>query len=134
MAGADVQRIGLKAGYGCVFDLSPLDNPEKTSRYLAKYVSKAVDSRGEVPWLRQTFDMATGEVTDHRTPTYRAGQSSRGWEVKMRDLKAMAQKAAALAAARRRELLDELVSEGGLEPPCPLEPQAVVRSGPQPPS
>lgn len=100
----EVQGISLKAGYGCVFDLAPLDNAEKASRYLAKYVSKAVDQRSDVPWLSHKVDTETGEMIPVRTPTYRAGQASRGWDVKMADLRAAARHAAAVAARRRREL------------------------------
>jgi hypothetical protein len=123
-----VQAVAMKAGYGCVMDLAPLDNAEKSARYLAKYVSKALDLRGEVPWVRQRVDRETGEITWDRTPTYRAGQSSHGWEMKMRDLRDIARRAAALAAARDRELAVILAAE------APTDDGQPVGNGTSPPT
>jgi hypothetical protein len=98
-----VQSIAVKAGYGCVFDLGLLDSPSKMAGYLAKYVTKALDQRCEVPWRVQRVNVDTGEVTDDLVPTYRAGQASQGWAMKMWELREAARRSAAIGAARRRE-------------------------------
>lgn len=104
---AEVQRLLLDAGFGCVMDLAPIDNPQKASRYLAKYVSKSVDDRGFVPWLRDVVDHETGEVTTSADPTFRAWSSSQNWGIRMADLRAAAQAAARRNAQRLRELEDQ---------------------------
>jgi hypothetical protein len=98
-----IHALALEAGFGCVMDLAPLDRPDKTARYLAKYVSKSVDQRGDVPWVREMVDQVTGEVTVSLDPTFRAWSSSRNWGVRMADLVAASRRAVAIAAARRRE-------------------------------
>lgn len=98
-----VQEKAMTAGFGCVMDLAPLDSAEKTARYLAKYVAKAVDVRTQVPWRREVVDEETGEVVVKIMPTYRAWSSSRSWPIRMAMLVEASRRAVAIAAARQRE-------------------------------
>lgn len=111
LAAQAVQTMALAAGFGCVMDLAPLDSADKTARYLAKYVTKSVDVRGSVPWVRHHVDRATGEVESNYEPTFRAWSSSRSWPVRMADLVAASRRAVAIAAARQLE--DAETAAGG---------------------
>ncbi len=125
-----VQELALSAGFGCVMDLAALDDPGKSARYLAKYVSKSVDQRGELPWVREMVNTETGEVTVQLHPTFRAWSSSQNWGVRMADLIAASRRAVAVAAERRRELeaaiLEELASGDTNVPPAGRDPSPPI--------
>jgi hypothetical protein len=79
------------------------DGPQGVAAYCAKYVSKAVDQRCEVPWV----DRRTGELMDRAG--YRAWSASRGWGDKMSQVKA-GQRAWAEAHAASAAALAESVA------------------------
>ena len=106
---ADLQRIALAAGYGCVLDLEPLQSVQKAARYVAKYVTKSSAERAEVPWVRESIDETTGEIVELQTKaTFRTWSSSRDWSVTMKALKAIAS-AQARARAQHLKVLAEVL-------------------------
>lgn len=93
-----VQRLALAAGFGCVMDLAIVEpGSRRHAYYVAKYVTKAADSRAVVPWVADVVDHETGEIDRRQTmPTYRTWSSSQGWGLTMRALRA------GIAADRQR--------------------------------
>lgn len=81
-----VRKWAKHHGFGHSVDVQLLSVGEamRAARYCAKYVSKAVDERGSIPWL----DRSTGERCDG-APKYRTWSSSRSWGESMRSLKAI---------------------------------------------
>lgn len=79
-----VHELAIASGFGCVLDPGEPITPgsRKAARYVAKYVSKACDSRHVVPWLR--LDSRTGEFSDRAT--YRTWSSSRSWGCTMAEV------------------------------------------------
>jgi hypothetical protein len=112
-----VQRLALAAGFGCVMDLAPITpGSRKHAYYVSKYVTKACDQRGQVPWARDRVDTYTGEIYNDPRPTFRTWSSSRGWGLTMAALKADAARLAEAARARARTVTpDPLTTD--LEPP-----------------
>lgn len=96
----EVQRLARAAGFGCVMDLAVVEaGSRRHAYYVAKYVTKAADSRADVPWVADVVDRETGEIDRRATmPTYRTWSSSHGWGLTMRALKA------GIAADRARRL------------------------------
>lgn len=77
----EVRRLAIQAGYGHSVDLAPTRPGSRgVSNYCAKYVTKACDQRGEVPWA----DLETGEVTEGK---YRTWSMSRDWGLTMAAVK-----------------------------------------------
>ncbi len=98
----EVQQAAIRAGYGCVVDVEPLQNAAKAGKYLAKYVTKSSADRPEVPWTVVHVDHDTGEITDREaTATYRLWSAAHRWGITMKELK---QVAGAQARARARYL------------------------------
>ncbi len=111
-----VREVAMDAGYGHQVDLSAVEpGSRRAARYVAKYVTKAVDLRAQVPWLAEVVDSRTGEVTVAEVPgRYRTWSMSRHWGGTMAGVRA----AAAVYALSKRAL-------------CPDEmPRAVP--GPEP--
>jgi hypothetical protein len=108
---AEVRRLAVAAGYGHSVDLAPcVPGSRKAAYYVSKYVTKACDSRAEVPWV----DLVTGEVVEGR---YRTWSMSREWGQTMAQVRAIG----AEYARKQREA----------QPPAvELEDQA-VRSDPE---
>lgn len=90
LAAGRLQEIALRAGYGCVMDLAPVEpGSRKFAYYVSKYVVKAVDSRESVPWVRSGLDYETGEIVGPLGPeTYRTWSSSRDWGLTMKAIRA----------------------------------------------
>lgn len=108
-----VQRLALAAGFGCVMDLAVIEaGSRRHAYYVAKYVTKAADSRADVPWAADVVNLETGEI-DHlpTMPTYRTWSSSHGWGLTMRALKE------GIAADRRRRLQLRAGDNSG----CPMD-------------
>lgn len=104
----DVRARAMAAGFGHSVDLAPAPaGSRRAAYYVAKYVTKATDSRADVPWLREVVDVATGEVTGLRPGRYRTWSMSRGWGDSMATVRA---RAAAYASARAVELGDLVVA------------------------
>lgn len=117
----DVQEMVTTAGFGCVFDLAPIEpGSRKHAYYLSKYVTKSVDQRGDVPWTADVVDRLTGEVRRMKTvASYRAWSSSRGWGLTMAEVRAECARAAQAAATRRAPLELAAADAPATELPAP---------------
>ena len=105
----DVQAAALAAGFGCVIDYEPAAAGDtRQAAYVAKYVTKATDDRGEVPW--DVLDQETGEVVAVKDARYRTWSSSRGWGMTMKIVEAGIRDAARGRAAAVRELAGTAVN------------------------
>jgi len=101
---AEVQRLAIGAGFGCVIDYEPAAvGDTRQAAYVSKYVTKATDQRGEVPW--DVVDLETGEVEAVKDARYRTWSSSRGWGMTMKAIEAGIREAAQKRAAALRESL-----------------------------
>lgn len=122
-----IQALALRAGFGCTLDYAPCaPGSRRAAYYVAKYVTKACDQRGSVPWdLVNTW---TGEVETVAEARYRTWSSSRGWGVTMKALRDAVRVAAArrAAVARQAEALPQLQPSAVLVPasgdPPPADP------------
>jgi hypothetical protein len=87
-----LKALALRAGFGHSIDLVPVQpGSKKIAYYISKYVTKATDARGVVPWWGITHvDFETGEVTEGlvRNAPYRTWSMSRGYGLKMADIRA----------------------------------------------
>ena len=125
-----LRRWAMTAGFGHELDLAPIvPGSRKHAYYVAKYVTKATDSRDLVPWAADVVDKETGEISRQLVDgRYRTWSASHGWGLTMRQIKAIC----AEQRARRR------AARSGREPitaQCPaLSPQSSSsrRSRPQP--
>ena len=98
----EVQRWALVAGFGCVIDFKPAKSGDtRQAAYVSKYVTKATDQRGEVPW--DVLDQETGEVEAVAEAKFRTWSSSRDWGLTMKALEAGIREAAQRRAARLNE-------------------------------
>ncbi len=114
-----IQRDALAAGFGCVLDLVPLD-AQRHAYYVAKYVTKACDSRDEVPWRTDVLDESTGEIRPmHTDASYRAWSASREWGLTMRVIRE-ALRARAIARAAEVAALPLVAPEGAPVHDLPL--------------
>ena len=112
----DVQRLAVDAGFGCVIDFKPAAAGDtRQAAYVSKYVTKATDQRGEVPW--DVVDLETGEVEAVKDARYRTWSCSRGWGLTMKALEAGIREAAQKRAERLRELAT-LATEFAVSPAC----------------
>jgi hypothetical protein len=99
----EVQALAVAAGFGCVIDFEPAAAGDtRQAAYVSKYVTKATDQRGEVPW--DVLDRETGEVEAVKDARYRTWSSSRGWGMTMKVVEAGIRDAA-IGRARLRESL-----------------------------
>lgn len=76
-----LRRMAIAAGFGHSIDLAPCaPGSRKAAYYVSKYVTKACDSRGSVPWWGELVDYETGEVTEDVVDgRYRTWSMSRSW-------------------------------------------------------
>lgn len=122
-----VQQLALAAGFGCVLDLAKCDPMSKRAAYyVSKYVTKATDSRQDVPWLQDFVDTRTGEVTRGIGPgRYRTWSCSRDWGDTMSTVRAAKAAYARMIAARpAAELVEALaVLEAALGPVTTVHPK-----------
>jgi len=122
-----LRRMAIRAGFGHSLDLAPVvPGSRKAAYYVSKYITKACDSRDEVPWVGEYVDRRTGEIKRGLiTARYRTWSSSRSWGLTMRDVRAVC----AEYARRRAELLSaQLITEL-----CESLDGAVVVDGDPPP-
>lgn len=112
---AVIQALALRAGFGCVIHYAPCEpGSRRAAYYIAKYVTKACDSRDLVPWLK--VDPSTGEILSDRA-TYRTWSMSRDWGLTMREVRQLvADQAARTAAVRLEGTLSLLRLALGAEP------------------
>jgi hypothetical protein len=118
---AQLHEWARTAGFGCVMDLEPLARGSaKAARYVSKYVSKACDLRGDVPWVAVDDD-GVALKDDPYKPTYRTHSQSGNWPCSMREV-------VSVAAAVAGRLADDRVPvlESGL---VPLDPAGVDPPG-----
>nr|CRY95892.1 hypothetical protein [uncultured prokaryote] len=82
---ATVKALLVAAGFGHSFDLPEVaPGSKRAAYYVAKYVTKAADSRAEVPWWGEVVDYETGEVSEGLVDgRYRTWSMSRGWGLTM---------------------------------------------------
>ena len=87
-----IRAVALRAGFGHSVDLAPAaPGSKRAAYYVSKYVTKATDSREDVPWWGDEIDYDTGEVTEGLVPgRYRTWSCSRGWGLTMRAVRAQA--------------------------------------------
>ena len=109
-----LRRLAIRCGFGHSLDLAPVvPGSRRHAYYVSKYVTKACDSRDEVPWKADVADSGTGEIRRmHSTATYRTWSASRGWGLTMREVRAVC------AAARSRHATadeDDLSPSSGSE-------------------
>lgn len=113
-----VRRLAIRAGFGHSVDLAPCTpGSKRAAYYVSKYVTKACDSRDDVPWLGEVVDRQTGEVTVGLVPgRYRTWSCSREWGDTMRDVRAVGAAYARRVAAEAadRSLADALAALSGL--------------------
>jgi len=87
---ATLHEWARTAGFGCVMDLELLPRASsRAARYVSKYVSKACDMRGDVPWVA-VDDEGVATKLDPFKPTYRTNSHSRNWLCSMREVTAAA--------------------------------------------
>jgi len=98
-----LRRWAIVAGFGHELDLAPITpGSRKHAYYVAKYVTKACDSRDVVPWGADVVDEKTGEVKRQLVDgRYRTWSASQGWGLTMAQIKKIcaAQRARRLEAA-----------------------------------
>jgi hypothetical protein len=88
-----LRALAISCGFGHSVDLAGCaPGSKQAAYYVAKYVTKATDSRRAVPWV----NVETGELTDGR---YRTWSMSREWGLKMAEVRAADAAAAAGRAA-----------------------------------
>jgi hypothetical protein len=111
----------MTAGFGCVLDLDPIQPGDlRAAAYVSKYVSKATDTRDEVPWVADVADESTGEVRPmHTSARYRTWSASRNWGMTMKALREALREAAIRRAARLLELADDVpaIDQGDMRTP-----------------
>lgn len=79
----------MAAGFGHSVDLAPITSSKQVAYYVSKYVTKATDSRADVPWLGDVIDYDTGEVTEGIVDgRYRTWSMSRQWGLTMAAVRA----------------------------------------------
>jgi hypothetical protein len=117
-----VQALALSAGFGCNTQWAPtVPGSRRAAYYVAKYVTKATDSRDDCPW--DVVNRHTGEVVALAEARYRTWSCSRDWGITMKQLDQLIRDHAARARAAQLEpqVLDDLVA-----------PPAACSAGPAP--
>lgn len=98
-----VRALAVEAGFGHEIELDNIVPGSRhgaaVARYVAKYVTKATDTRAEVPWQRLepvAWDEDSGEVLDVAmvpcAASYRTWSQSRGWGPTMKLLREVARR------------------------------------------
>ena len=121
-----LRTFAMRAGFGHSLDLAPCEpGSKRAAYYVSKYVTKATDSRDQVPWVVDQIDYDSGEVVRLETPgKYRTWSSSRAWGITMAQARAE-------AAAYASTVLVALTADSGFAelaglpvgaPPAPDDP------------
>ncbi len=100
---AHLRRMAIGYGFGHELDLAPITpGSRKHAYYVAKYVTKACDSRDLVPWRSDVVDIETGEIRRlHTVASYRTWSASHGWGLTMSEVRAICARSAAWKAAKQ---------------------------------
>lgn len=104
-----LRRLAIRCGFGHSTDLAPIvAGSKRHAYYVAKYVTKACDSRDDVPWRREVVDQDTGELRRlHTIATYRTWSSSQGWGLTMKEVRRACRQA--VEASKRAQVLRDQV-------------------------
>jgi hypothetical protein len=86
---AEVQRLAIGAGYGCVVDLDPIRDVRAAAAYVSKYATKDLGATDGIPWERDLVDHGTGEVYLSTRPTCRQVSRSADWFLTMKAIKSI---------------------------------------------
>lgn len=107
-----LRSLAIAAGFGHEVDIAPAPpGSRRASYYVSKYVTKACDSRADVPWVDDVVDTTTGEITRASIQArYRTWSCSRSWGLTMREVRAAAADYA--ATMRDRNALETLSRVG----------------------
>lgn len=121
MGDLTLRQLVIRCGFGHSVDVAECEpGSKRAAYYVAKYITKACDSRGEVPWLK--WDGDTGEVLSDRA-TYRTWSSSRNWGLTMREIREFRRAAAERYVTRQHEeTLALLGATLGAEPVSGADP------------
>ena len=128
MTTRQVRARAMAAGFGHSVDLAPIDPGSKQcAYYVSKYVTKAADSRDEVPWAGDVVDRLTGEITREQVrASYRTWSSSREWGLTMAQVRAQLRLTMDRLRATRPVVLSDpgastltCGGQGDALPPCP---------------
>ena len=107
-----LRGFAMRAGFGHSLDLALCaPGSKKAAYYVSKYVTKATDARGEVPWVVDHVDRETGVV--HRLESdgkYRTWSMSKKWGLTMAQVRAAARE---YAEVRRTAVPYETVPATG---------------------
>jgi hypothetical protein len=126
---AALRRDAIRYGFGHSVDLAPIvAGSRRHAYYVSKYVTKACDSRDDVPWRADVVDHETGEIRRMRSgATYRTWSASQDWGLTMKEVRAIARAAvtASLAHKAAFAVLDD--------PTAPWASVGVTTAGVDPP-
>lgn len=133
---ARLRRLAIGYGFGHELDLAAIvPGSRRHAYYVSKYVTKACDSRDEVPWRADVADERTGEIRRLRTTaTYRTWSASRGWGLTMRECREAARKAREAAAAAAGQAVSQVLGGESAAPAgSAVLPSVSVPAGVGPP-
>lgn len=121
-----IRRLAMRAGFGHSVEMTECaPGSKREAYYVSKYITKATDSRQQVPWRADVVDVETGEVSRELVAgRYRTWSCSRRWGVTMAQVRAEA--ALYAQQASERDALGLLVQVLGAE--------VVSDTSPAPPS
>lgn len=85
-----IRTFAMRAGFGhSIKHARIVAGSAEEARYVTKYTTKSVDQRTAVPWTVDVVDEETGEITTEDVDgRYRTWSMSRGWGLRMADVKA----------------------------------------------
>jgi hypothetical protein len=118
----------IAAGFGHSVDLAPIEpGSKRCAYYVSKYVTKAADSRDDVPWMGDVVDRLTGEISREQVrASYRTWSSSREWGLTMAQVRAQLRLTMERLRATRVDESSDLPAstitcggQGDALPPCP---------------
>jgi hypothetical protein len=115
-----LRRMAIGYGFGHELDLAPVvPGSRKHAYYVAKYVTKACDSRDDVPWRADVLDEESGEVRRmHTVASYRTWSASHGWGLTMSEVRAICARAAVNGRAALRSPADRGLHPVGADRPA----------------
>ena len=100
-----LRELAMDCGFGHSVDLAPCaPGSKRAAYYVAKYVTKATDSRDLVPWAADVVDEGTGEISRGVVAgRYRTWSMSREWGSTMAQVRAIAAAYARVKAGERAD-------------------------------
>jgi hypothetical protein len=107
-----LKALALRAGFGHEIKAPAVRSGNQAAYYVSKYITKATDARGVVPWWGLIIDYRTGEVIgEGLVPArYRTWSCSRGYGLTMAQVKA--QGAAYAALCEQKQSADNVTRLG----------------------